>query len=137
MGTFGTLTMPEFRCYTVERPWLDNEPGVSCIPNGQYEVVPARFYRGDYDAYILIEVPDRELIKMHIANTMDDVHGCIGLGNQLGWVYEKWAVLNSRPTFALFMRMMGGESGHIDIFNKQHVGENFHAISQRAAAPTV
>jgi hypothetical protein len=36
IGSFGRLMFPEFQCYTVERPWLDNKIRESCIPEGEY-----------------------------------------------------------------------------------------------------
>ena len=37
-GTFGRLYMPEFQCFTIERPWLNNVPKESCIPEGEYGI---------------------------------------------------------------------------------------------------
>jgi hypothetical protein len=108
MGTFGHLIMlgNEFECYTVERPWKDNQPEISCIPEGNYELVLGRFNKGGYPAYEFVEVPGREYIKIHIANTMDDVLGCIGLGSSLGFVQGKWAVTLSSRAHTQFMRAM-------------------------------
>ncbi len=48
------------RCSTLlERPWLNNRAGVSCIPAGTYIVGPRRFLRGGYDAIEVREVPGR------------------------------------------------------------------------------
>lgn len=105
-GTFGILSLPEFQCYTVERPWLDNQENVSCIPEGEYKMVPTRFERGGYDTYQIAPVEGRTDIKVHIANTMNDVLGCLGLGLDLGWLRGKWAVLNSRVAFVQFMKAM-------------------------------
>ncbi len=103
MGTFGKLALPEFDCYTVERPWHDNAPRKSCIPVGTYPLERGRYHRGNYDAYEVLNVPNRSLIKIHIANTMADVLGCIGPGLKLGWVNDTWAVTFSRPAFERFM----------------------------------
>lgn len=77
-GTFGKLLLPEFECYTVERPWLDNKPG-------------------------------RSLIKIHIGNTMEDVVGCIAVGNALGYIEGKWAVTSRKKAFGQFMQAMQGQ----------------------------
>jgi hypothetical protein len=115
-GTFGRLYLPEFRCYTVERPWLGNKPRESCIPEGAYGLRRSRFNRGGYTAYEVLDVPDRSLIKIHIGNTMDDVIGCIAPGKHLGWVAQKWAVTSSRLAFRDFMRAMeNAEHGSIII----------------------
>lgn len=108
-GTFGKLLLPEFECYTVERPWLDNKPRQSCIPEGNYAMQLGRYNRGGYDVYEVIEVPGRSLIKIHIGNTMEDVIGCIAVGNALGYIEGKWAVTSSKKAFGQFMQAMQGQ----------------------------
>lgn len=108
MGTFGRLMFPEFQCYTVERPWLDNKVRESCIPEGEYKLLLGRYNNGGYDAYEIMDVPDRTLIKIHIGNTIDDVIGCVAPGKTLGTVNGKWGVKSSRLTFQEFMRGMDG-----------------------------
>lgn len=114
-GTFGRLAVDGFQCYTVERPWLNNKVGQSCIPEGEYELSPGRFNRGGYRAYQLMDVPGRSLIKIHIGNTMDDVIGCIAPGMSLGYLNNKWGVTNSKTAFDRFMDVMDGEKGRVEI----------------------
>lgn len=103
-GTFGRLYLPSFSCYTVERPWKDNTPFVSCIPpapNGGgviYPIKPTR-YRNEYDTVEVCGVPGRTDIKIHIANYADEVQGCIGVGLSLG---GEWGVLSSSAAFNRF-----------------------------------
>ena len=121
VGTFGTLKVDAFECYTVERPWKLNLPNVSCIPTGAYVIKPGTFYqdkkRGPYADYELQNVPMRTEIDIHIGNTMLDVKGCVVLGKRLGMISNKWAVLDSAVTFAKFMRAMGGEDGVLIVRN--------------------
>ena len=104
VGTFGRFTLPEFQCYSVERPWRNNAPRESCIPEGQYKLIKGRFHRGNYDCYELQSVPGRSLIKIHRGNTMEDVVGCIALGSHLGFIHGLWAVTSSVKTYNDFMR---------------------------------
>ncbi len=106
MGVFGQLIVDDWRCYTIERPDHGNQRYVSCIPEGVYELVLGRFNRGGYDAWELRNVPGRNLIKIHIANIMHHVSGCVGLGSGLGFIDGFWAVTDSRHTFQEFMRKM-------------------------------
>lgn len=104
LGTFGQFSTPDgITLYTVERPWLDNLPNVSCIPEGNYTCVPRHFFRGGYDAVEILNVPGRTHILFHIANVPGDVLGCVGVGAQLGALGSQWAVLRSREGFAKFM----------------------------------
>lgn len=103
MGTFGRMVFNDFECFTVERPWLMNRPSVSCIPTGIYPVSYGRYNAGGYDTIVVNDVPGRTHIKFHVANIAGDLEGCIGVGDQLGYVKNNWAVLNSRLTFGEFM----------------------------------
>jgi len=119
MGVFGNLSVDGFECYTVERPWLDNKPRESCIPEGVYRLELGMYNRGGYPAYEIMNVPDRSLIKMHIANNINDVIGCVGFGDELGYYENLWSVMNSGKTMAKFMDAMDGEDGQIIIKSKQ------------------
>lgn len=117
LGTFGRIIMDEFECFTVERPWLDNKPRQSCIPEGTYDLLLGRYNRGGYPAYEVMNVPNRSLIKIHIGNTIDDIVGCIAPGKALGFLERKWAVTSSKKAFQEFMTVMdGAEHGRIRIF---------------------
>lgn len=105
MGTFGTLWLPDNELvYTVERPWLNNEPRISCIPEGVYECIPRRYNRGGYDAVHITNVPNRSLILIHKGNTMHNVEGCVAVGAHLGSLEGTWAVLNSANAFTMVMQ---------------------------------
>lgn len=107
-GVFGRIKFPEFECFTVERPWRDNKPRESCIPEGVYTILLGMYNRGGYPAYEVQEVPGRSLIKIHVGNTIDDVIGCIAPGKSLGYLERKWAVTSSGKAFKEFMKAMDG-----------------------------
>ena len=104
MGVFGRLTFNGFQCYTVEKPWKDNLPRVSCIPEDTYT---ANLYesptKGRGIVWQLNDVPDRSYIQIHRGNTEDDVVGCIAVGKGLGYINSKWAVTDSRQAFMELM----------------------------------
>lgn len=75
-------------CKTIELPWKKNATGISCIPEGRYELnYRHNIHFGDH--LILIDVPERSLILMHPANdALEELRGCIapvtsfnGVGN--------------------------------------------------------
>ena len=124
MGTFGRMKYKDLTCYTVEKPWQNNAAYTSCIPVGIYKLKLGRYHRGKYDCYELCNVPNRTLIKIHVANTANDLMGCIALGNRLGTVDNWWAVLNSTETHAKFMAEMGRQpEAYIGISNLLREGE--------------
>lgn len=98
-GTFGRLFVPGYSCYTVERPWLENRPWVSCIPCGTYGVEAQRYNRGGYETCGLMDVPNRTHILIHRGNLPTDVQGCIAVGTDVGCVNGKWAVTGSAAAF--------------------------------------
>lgn len=101
MGTFGRIKGPNIDFYTIERPWSSNKPFVSCIPEGVYS---CRWVDSPSKGRTIEiqRVPNRDHILFHVANTIDDLEGCVGLGSKLGALGGKWAVLNSRPAINNF-----------------------------------
>jgi len=102
-GTFGVLLDEGTPfCLTVERPWLDNKRGESCIPTGQYicrRVNSPKFG----DTFEVTNVPGRTAILFHKGNIMEDSHGCIILGEQYESLEGKVAVLASGKAFSEFL----------------------------------
>ena len=114
-GTYGRWSQEEdihkaSECFTVERPWLDNKPSVSCIPEGTYKIFRSTYHRGGYPCFEVSDVKGRSLIKIHIANWPKDVHGCIGMGNKITPLNLEGkpvlAVSSSRYTFNEWMETM-------------------------------
>jgi len=122
-GVFGELSVGGFSCFTVERPWLDNEPFRSCIPAGEYRLVRGFYHRGGYPAFEVRDVPGRSLIKIHAGNTMDDVVGCIAPGMGLGWLDGKWAVIRSRLALTTFMDVLPDSEASLVISTRLPTGD--------------
>jgi len=75
-GVLGELTLGEFSCWTLERPWEGNKPFVSCVPEGVYAIAPDQ--EGRYTGYPELQaVPERTEIIIHPANTIGEIEGCI------------------------------------------------------------
>ncbi len=113
-GTFGRLGP----WVTVEEEWKNNLPRISCIPTGSYICERSTFHRGGYETFEVMDVDGRTLIKFHVANTEEDLLGCIGLGLSLGVLrvtdedsrekVHKLAVLSSRVAFDAWMASLQG-----------------------------
>lgn len=70
----------ELVCYTLENPWKDNKPNVSCIPEGSYDVKP--YTSGKFPATVEVKrVFQRTHILFHAGNTTKDTKGCILVGS--------------------------------------------------------
>lgn len=95
--TFGTLSLPwcNVTCKTLELPWRDNQPSVSCIPDGVYSLSPV--YSRTFGHILAVQgVPGRSLIRVHAGNRARDTHGCILTGKSLGRVQGEPFIFNSR-----------------------------------------
>ncbi len=77
-GTNGDLRHNnEFICFTIELPWLNNEPQRSCIPAGTYRLL-LRFSVRHKTHLLLQGVANRALILIHPANdALKELKGCI------------------------------------------------------------
>jgi len=127
-GTFGTLTIPEknLQWVSLELPWRDNQPIISCIPPGTYN---AGIYESPRHGtvYILEDVPGRADVEIHIANFAgdkdkgykSDLLGCITVGLAEGVLdangQKQKAVLNSGLAFKQFMSATNGRDLEITI----------------------
>ena len=83
-ATFGVLQFANRKWFTCERPWLDNQNNVSCIPIGLYLcrwTLSPRLKRFTYE---VLNVPRRSGIRIHSANFPSQVLGCIALGEKYG-----------------------------------------------------
>lgn len=107
-GVFGRMTIDGQTIYTVERPWLDNQQRISCIPVGEYYLKERHFHKGNYAAIAIVNVPDRTHILFHKANKASELLGCIAPGMELGFLNDHWAVTSSGIAFdVLRMWFMG------------------------------
>ena len=83
--TFGKFLVMDgvnelFQCYCLELPWLNNEHNVSCIPEGNYDVIKYS-YANHPNVFWVQDVPDRDGIMIHIGNFATgshiDTEGCL------------------------------------------------------------
>ena len=81
--TMGVLTYEGQQWWTVEKPWENNQPFQSCIPEGSYKMGRHDSPKFGKDTWHVLEVPDRSYILIHAGNTSADVVGCIALGKSL------------------------------------------------------
>ena len=113
--TIGKLSVDkEFFCYTLELPWLDNAKNVSCIPTGDYKIKMVNSPRFG-SCYQIMNVDNRTHILIHAGNTVDDIEGCILLGDSCGVINGKEAVFSSRKSISAFNQLLGGRTHGLEI----------------------
>lgn len=92
--------------YTLENPWKDNKPYISCVPADEY--VCERFSGKKYkDVYELKGVPGRSAILIHHGNYERNTSGCILLGLSGGMMNGEPAVKQSQSAMHYFKKLMG------------------------------
>jgi len=104
-GTFGVLLKDNIPfALTVERRWLENIRGASCIPAGRYDCVRVRSPKFG-NTFMIADVPNRSEILFHKGNIQDDSHGCIIIGEQFESLSGRCAILSSQKGFSEFIEL--------------------------------
>lgn len=122
-GTRGIWITEDFECCSLELPWKNNAPNISCVPSGQYDV-KMRFSRKFGNVYWVTNVDGRSWILVHSGNLAGDVkkgykshvQGCILLGKKWGYLSGQRAVLCSKPTVLSFQKYMEEKPFKLNIY---------------------
>ena len=99
----------EVFCRTIERPWRNNKPNISCVPPGTYKIAihqSPKFGKCIALSAPLLGVTVESTYKslrthclIHAANTASQLKGCIAPGKSFGSLNVghgvEWAVINS------------------------------------------
>jgi hypothetical protein len=98
-------------CVTVELPWKNNATDTSCIPAGEYQANKIMSPKRGYQVFELQNVQGRNNIEIHIANSIHDISGCIGIGRAFGIIETKDngdinGIQESKTVFTRFMAKM-------------------------------
>ena len=112
MGILGVLWVAGRKFYTVERPWKDNIPYESCIPEGEYDLSWRESPKFGW-TYEVKDVPNRTHILIHVANYPQDVVGCVGLGSRL--MADRIAVFASKLAINEFHEITGANPWQLHI----------------------
>jgi len=89
-------------CITLERPWLNNQPNISCIPKSIYtckRVVSPKFG----NTFEITGVPGRYGILFHKGNISEDTQGCVILGEYFDTENNINSVKSSGEAFEEFL----------------------------------
>jgi len=114
-GTFGVFILPTgVACYSLELPWRNNEPNISCIPTGEYHCKVRKSPRFG-KCYHVTGVPRRSYILIHSGNLGGDINlgkrthvkGCIMPGRYRGTIGDQRAVLGSRSALTALCSSLG------------------------------
>ena len=90
-GCISEVDIDDLKIYGMEQPWRNNKSSISCIPDGQYILVPHESGKyGNTWAFVggtVSHYRDRSSSRyaclIHAGNTVSDVKGCLAVG--LDW----------------------------------------------------
>jgi hypothetical protein len=113
--TYGTLLRPDGSRFsdTIERPWLNNAPDISCIPAGLYTLKYQWSDGHEMGLFWFLNVPGRTACEFHSANLAAQLKGCMAPGDSRAsmMAIQGYApadgVTNSRATLGRFMAECG------------------------------
>ena len=105
-GVFGVLVLDSSSSwFTAEPPDRNNQPFISCIPAGLYDLQRTLYQAKRYEVWELYPVRDRTLIYVHVANYPQELAGCIAIGTQRTGRLGEWGV--ARSTVARWQTRLG------------------------------
>ncbi len=124
IGEYGRLLVDGVLfCATCEQPWNDNRIGASCIPEGDYQLLPfdspahgstVVFHNPALNVFgtpalIPHGVAARSLCEIHNANWPFQLKGCVAVGKKLADIAPHGlGVTSSVVTFGRLMERIGG-----------------------------
>lgn len=108
-ATLGVLILDKRPLWkTLELPWLDNSPMISCIPPGEYEAI--KYSSPKFGRVLYVQnVPGRSEILLHVGNSTLDTYGCILPGMTFGTMNGKPAVYESRKAMERILDALRNE----------------------------
>jgi len=109
-GTFGVLRQGQIPfALTLERPWQDNAPSISCIPAGRYTC--RRVHSPKFgDTFEVTGVQGRSHILFHKGNMVEDTEGCILVAEEFSGTFDHPFLASSERGFGELMDLLAGRA---------------------------
>ncbi len=120
----GMLELPDINFFVLERAWLHNASEISCVPTGIYDL----WFQEEKDLWYLMKdgvvsvssasaFPRWGVRIGDIANTFDEIKGCLALGMGCKWAGEFPYLTDSRKAHDAFNHRLEKFKGphHLEI----------------------
>jgi len=84
----GILHAGDFKCFTLELPYLDNQTNISSIHPGLYKA--HKYFSPSFNREVILfkDVPGRTWIEIHHGNFTRQVKGCVLVGDGIKFIDE-------------------------------------------------
>jgi hypothetical protein len=111
LSTIGSIYLDgDFICYSLELPYIDNQPFISCIPPDDYDLVPHNSDRhpnhfaliGGTVSHFPEPGKERSTILIHKGNFPHEINGCIAVGE----LKDRNQVIGSKAAFDRLMELI-------------------------------
>ena len=110
--TEGKFIFPDgSHCYCLEKPWLNNKAGISCIPESTYLVDRDKLGRHQWFKIREGQIAERTFIEIHPANSVEQLQGCLAPCLELVDGKAK----ASRKGCEMFLEWFGDNSFYLEI----------------------
>ena len=133
-GTPGNIFIGTWSAHTLELPWRNNIPNLSCISAGTYSLRLVKTRKpigGRSHLYLIENVPQRSGILAHAGTFAGNkekgfktsVLGCVLIGYRVGTYQNQRAIFDTRRAIGDFNNILAGKPARITIINaweKQH-----------------
>lgn len=127
-GTPGTAILGPWEANSLELPWLDNQPNISCISAGIYPFSMVKTRKpigGRSHLYLVHDVPGRTGILAHAGTFAGDkskgfktsVLGCLLLGYRTGLLKGQRAIFDTRRAIGDMHAILAGQPTKIRFVN--------------------
>ncbi|MBO7920945.1 hypothetical protein J5X92_01775 [Alteromonas sp. K632G] len=127
-GTPGNMFIGPWFAHTLELPWRDNLPNLSCIPAGDYSMRLVKTRKpigGRSHLYLIEDVPQRSSILAHAGTWAGNkekglktsVLGCVLIGYRTGVHQNQRAIFDTRRAIGDFHNILAGQPARISIRN--------------------
>lgn len=115
--TLGRLYTGDKVFCVLERPYINNQNNISCIPTGTYQAkFLLRSASGRYkNTYHVQDVDNRQGILIHSGNYVHHSKGCLLLGMSHAVVKGKKGVFNSKRAIRELNKILGGSNFELTI----------------------
>lgn len=147
-GTVGLLQIGDSQpLFTIEAPWVSNLRFLSCVPCGEYDLVPFDGVKytdtwalvGDH-VKVLESEANREQrygCLLHVANVARSLKGCIGpglsFGHTLGEVRYVEAVWESARAMDKLREILGRETHKLVILHREKLDNPGYWVGKEGA----
>ncbi len=131
-GVAGDLHLDESGevfCHSLELPWKNNEPNISCLPLGDYVCKVTYSPAFKKDLYLILEpFPHRDGFRIHAANRLTELRGCVAFGEKITQVDDSIFLATSAKWVTAVMEHFNNEPFLLQIIARPDQPENFRVV---------